>query len=224
MRILCFDIGTKTLSLCAINSTPVEGGDPGVQILHWETINIHAENGVDSKCKPTMKQDSEYLMASLQRRVEMLMGHQLTNIIIEQQPAGGANKFSSTRMKVLSHTVHAFFHMFQLSGSGEVSIPVEFVSPSSKLKGMEYNESTEDKALRQAGDRRTMGAKYRQNKKHAVDVTTRLLAGMDDSEETHQARLAFARATPKQDDLSDAFLMAYAFGVKKSTVKKRKRG
>ena len=224
MRVLSFDVGVKSLSLCVLEFTPVDGGDPELNILQWETINVHQENDVAPKAKTTMKQDSECVINSLQTRIEQLWAHDLDHVIIENQPGSSVNKFSSTRMKILSHTIHTVF--FMKANSGARPIPVEFVSPSSKLAGMQFNESKEDTALRQAGDRRTMGAKYRKNKQHAVDVTTQLLAHMGDSEETHQARLTFARATPKQDDLSDAFLLAYAFGVKKTTVKvpkKRKR-
>lgn len=226
MRVLSFDVGLKSLSLCLLDFTPREADEPELKILFWETVDVHAENQVAEKSKPTMKQDSEYVLNTLSSRVDALMDFGVQHIIIEQQPAGGRNMFSSVRMKILSHTIHSFFHLYQLNTSGQVTIPIEFVSPASKLKGMKFEETKEDTELRRAGDRRTMGAKYRKNKQHAVDVTTKLLADMQDTDETHEARLTFARATPKQDDLSDAFLLAYAFGVKTNTpkpTKKRKR-
>lgn len=218
MHILCFDIGTRTLSYCLLEMVPVEGGSPELTIHEWETIDVHAEAKV-TKSKPTMRQDCEMVINSLSTRIEKFWGYDLDNICVEQQPAGGKNMFSSVRMKVVSHALHAYMYSQQLGMDRQV--PVTFVSPSSKLVGLEFNETKEDTAARQAGDRKTMGAKYRANKRHAVEMTQKLLTTMQ-GEKAHQARITFAGATPKQDDVADAFMLAYAFGKKMLEPKRRR--
>lgn len=219
MRILVYDVGVKTLSYCLLQFIPVENADPDLTILEWETINIHQENGVSEKAKPTMHQDSEYLMNCIHRRIDNLWGHNPDFVMVEQQPAGGRNMFSSTRMKSLSHVIHAYFYTHQLHHGGEIRVPVGFVSPSIKLVGLETGESREDAEARRGGDRRAMGAKYRKNKQFAVKRCQELVDRMP-GETGHQARLTLAGATPKQDDLSDAFMLAYSFGLKQSGLRK----
>lgn len=223
MRVLAFDVGTKTLSYCLLGVS--EEAQPVVHA--WETINVHEEAGLASKAKPTMREDAEYTMNSLHARVQDIWELAPDVVVVEQQPAGGRNMFSSVRMKCLSHVIHAFFHTYQLMKSGTIDIPVSFVSPSTKLTGMDAGETREDVKARQGGDRRAMGAKYRKNKKHAVETTAAVLATLDDTERAHAARLTFAAAVGKQDDLSDAFMLALAHGRKltgKRPTRKRKRG
>jgi len=212
MRVLAFDVGTKTLSYCCLE---IEHETPPT-VHAWEIINIHEEAGLSEKAKPTMREDAEYVIGVLRRRVEAMGALTPDAVVIEQQPAGGHNAFSSVRMKVLSHVIHAFFFM------SDIPAPVSFVSPSTKLVGMDTGETAADVKARQAGDRKTMGAKYRRNKRHAVDMVTRLMetvvtSGID-------AVAIFEAAKPKQDDLADAFMLAYAFGKKHTTPKpSRKR-
>ena len=211
MKVLSWDVGTKTLSYCLLE---VVDGAPTVHA--WETIDVHAEAGLSDKAKPTMKEDAEYVVDVMHRRYAGLWAHGLDAVIIEQQPAGGSNRFCSVRMKSISHVIHAYFYAQQLGA--ETRIPISFVSPSSKLVGMDTGETAADSAARRDGDRTAMGAKYRRNKKHAVDTTARLLADMAGAD---AARATFEAAAKKQDDLSDCFLLAYAF-VRKSTAVKRK--
>jgi hypothetical protein len=220
MRILCFDIGTRTLSYCLLEINLVPGSEPELSIHEWETIDVHAEANLSAKAKPTMKEDCEYVIRAVHRRAHTMWGYELDNIIIEQQPAGGKNMFSSVRMKVVSHALHAYFFSQQLGT--ERNVPVSFVSPSSKLVGLKFHETAADTAARQGGDRRTMGAKYRANKRHAVETTAALLETMQ-GELAHQARLTFAGATPKQDDVADAFMLAYAFGKKMLTSTRKRK-
>lgn len=225
MRVLAWDIGTKTLSYCLLQFEQTPGEAPNLTILEWETVNVHEEAGLSAKAKPTMREDAEYVIKAIHRRCENLWNNELDYVVVEQQPAGGKNMFSSVRMKILSHVVHAYFYIFQVFRADSVTVPVQFVSPSSKLVGMETGETQDEAEARRAGDRKTMGAKYRANKRHAVDMTVKLLETMQ-GDPAHRARLIFAQATPKQDDVADAFMLAYAFCVKQSKAnapKKRKR-
>ena len=225
MKILAFDIGTKTLSYCLVDmndardvaSIPCD--DIATSIYEWETLDIHAEAGRTKAAKPTMQEDCEMAIHAIDKRAANFWGYDLNNIIIEQQPSGGRNAQSSVRMKVVSHALHAYFYTQQLHGEDQTRVPITFVSPSSKLVGLDYEETEADAAARKAGDRTAGGKKYRANKLHAVKMTAKLLEKMDDTDtpegrRAHAARVTFAGATPKQDDISDAFMLAYAFGRK----------
>jgi hypothetical protein len=200
MRVLAFDVGTKTLSYCCLEAP---GGGP-IEVHLWETIDVHAEAGLGPKAKPTMKEDAEYVIQALWRRESDMYAMHPDAVVIEQQPAGGHNRFSSVRMKVLSHVIHSFFYMCS------VPAPVGFVTPASKLAGMRSKETAEQAAARRGGDRKTMGAKYRDNKRFAVDTVTGLLARVESPRFHH----LFEAAKPKQDDLADAFLLAHAYCLK----------
>lgn len=218
MRVLAFDVGTKTLSYCCLEFVP--GNEAPLLTVHaWETVNIHEEVG--AKAKPTMREDSEYMIQVLNARVDTLTALCPDAIMVEQQPAGGHNMFSSVRMKCLSHVIHGFFYAHQLLKSGVAVVPVGFVSPSSKLVGMDTQESGADVKARQGGDRKAMGAKYRRNKRHAVDMTTALLPTLVEGELAEAARATFRAAAPKQDDVSDAFMLAYAYAKKQTAPKKK---
>lgn len=219
MKVLAFDIGTKTLSLCFLQDTqpPSDASNDDVKyVIHlWETINIHAEAGLPPQTKPTMKEDAEYMISTLASRVHAWMHLQPEAILIEQQPAGGTNRFSSVRMKILSHVVHAFF-VTQMATGRITKIPVTFVSPASKLSGMVATLSNgTDQPADPELSRRSMNAKYRANKQHAVHTTSALLATSMDLREpsTADAQQLFA-STRKKDDLSDAFLLARAYILK----------
>ena len=219
MKVLSFDIGTRTLSYCMLEH--VEGV---LTVCAWETIDVHAEAGLSEKAKPTMKEDAEYVLDTLGRRKAMFWSHAPDAVIIEQQPAGGANRFSSVRMKSISHVVHGYFYALQRARDGDgmgmdgCIVPVQFVSPSSKLVGMDKGETSKHTKARQEGDRTAMGVKYRLNKQYAVDATATLLATME-GPRGQVARDTFEAASPKQDDLSDCFMLAYAFV---RTTRKRK--
>jgi hypothetical protein len=245
MKVLAFDIGTKTLSLCLLQDTqppsnplqdtqppsnPLQDAQPPSNplqdtqppsdtssnnvnyIIHlWETINIHIEAGVAPKAKPTMKEDAEYMISALASRVHGWMYLNPEAILIEQQPAGGTNRFSSVRMKILSHVVHAFF-ITEMTTGRITKVPVTFVSPASKLSGMVVVPEQPKDPTDAASSRRSMNAKYRANKQHAVNTTRSLLATCMDrrAPSTADALQLFA-STRKKDDLSDAFLLARAF-------------
>ncbi len=220
MKVLSFDVGTRTLSYCML-----EHAQGDVLTVHgWETIDVHAEAGLPGKAHPTLKEDSEYVLNVLHARKHRFWEFTPDAVIIEQQPAGGNNRFCSVRMKCISHVIHAFFYILQLEHAGmgaqQNAVPVSFVSPSSKLAGMDKGETPEETQARQSGNRTVMTAKYKRNKKYAVDTTAALLVGMT-GPEAALARATFEDARGKQDDLSDCFMLAYAFAVKGTRKRKR---
>ena len=94
MRVLAFDVGTKTLSYCVLDVV----ADSAPVVHAWETVNVHEEAGLPPKAKPTMREDSEYVMRALSARVDDLWALSPDGVVVEQQPAGGRNMFSSVRM------------------------------------------------------------------------------------------------------------------------------
>lgn len=222
MRVLCWDVAVKTLSYCILDQIP----EVKTVIEAWETLNVHEEAGLADGAKTTAKEDCEMVLDALGRRRDIFGSQPLDAVIIESQPGSLNNRFSSVKIKVVSHAIHAFFYSFQreVGGMGVdgAVVPVSFVSPSSKLVGMK-KETAEDRAARQTGNRTAMGAKYRANKAYAVEKTRELLALMDpDLATTTAARATFEAAARKQDDLADSFMLAYVF-CSKTKPQKRKR-
>ena len=111
MRVLSWDIGTKTLSYCLLEVT----AEHQVCIHEWESIDVRKEAGLSDKAKPTMREDCELVLQAVSARAERFWNYQLDHITLEQQPAGGRNMFSSVRMKVVSHALHAYFFSQQLN-------------------------------------------------------------------------------------------------------------
>jgi hypothetical protein len=219
MRVLSFDVAVKTLSYCILNHIP----EVETQIDAWEIINVREEAQCTLK-KTTAKEDCEMVMDALQRRNDVFTQFPLDTVIIENQPGSLNNRFSNMSMKTVSHAIHSYFYSLQhcIDGLGKdrAIVPVNFVSPNSKLTGMP-KETEEDKAARQAGDRKAMGSKYKRNKAYAVEKTCELLESLDqDLESTQSARTTFDAAS-KQDDLADSCMLALAYCNK--NTKKRKR-
>jgi hypothetical protein len=221
MRVLSWDVAVKSLAYCILDHTPTT-----TTVCAWETINACAEAGAMGKT--TVKDDAEAVLDALARRRDIFWGAVPDVVIVECQPGSLNNRFSNMKMKVVSHAIHAFFYTVQKlpgMGMGEhgAVVPVAFVSPNSKLAGMDQ-ETPEARTARQQGDRKAMGAKYRANKQYAVTTTASMLATMDPAlPTTITARAIFDAAAPKQDDLADAFMLAYAFITKASSgARKRK--
>lgn len=165
--VLSWDVGVRTLSCCALSAPVV--------VHHWESIDVHS----GSKAKTTLREDAEAVLNALSQRRALWQSLSLHAVIIEQQPAGGHNPFGNVRMKVLSHVIHAYFYQW-------VQCPVEFVSPSSKLKGMPKKEKGVGRS-----------ASYRANKQYAVSRVRELVGDIPTG--------------AKPDDLADAFLLAYVY-------------
>ena len=172
--------------------------------------------------KLTLEQSVEAVHQSLSRRVSFLLceGAMPDAITIEQQPAGGHNRFSSVNMKVISHVIQAYF--YNLVDTSRCTI--SFVSPASKL--VEMRESDRKKTvvttvvttadeIHQTQDtvsRTLMGQRYRRNKQFAVAKTQELLCSA--AVHNDYAVGVLKAAGKKKDDLCDAFLLGYYYGIK----------
>jgi len=189
MKVLAIDIGIITLSICILS-------DDG-QLHEWKMINVHEQQGIPPKTKTTIHRDCELVIDCL--KTQNLLQFQPDRIIIEQQPAGGSNRFSSVRMKCVSHAIHAFFYTLQNS------TPVEFIHPSLKLFDVPKQTSA------------STGARYRNNKKSAITKTREVIETELHPECRPMAHSVFDTAS-KQDDLSDCLLLARAFLIKHPSV------
>ena len=116
--------------------------------------------------KLTLEQSVEAVHQSLARRVSFLLCATAMPdaIIIEQQPAGGHNKFSSVNMKVISHVIQAYF--YNLVDSARCTI--SFVSPASKL--VEMREG--DRKLATAAKKKSAAAIKKEEQEGATMTKT----------------------------------------------------
>jgi hypothetical protein len=161
MRVLSWDVGLRTLSYCVLNWE-----DAKWTIEQWDTIDVQLDTDTTvstgaratggksmAKRKKVSTVSVEYaaqlVMDTLHRRAHLFPT--VDAIIVEQQPAGGHNRHSNVRMKVVSHVIQCYFYTRGIvldsvpeptSTSTSTSAPVPkpvitFVSPASKLVDME---------------------------------------------------------------------------------------
>ena len=268
MRVLSWDVGLRTLSYCMLQVELIVDKQTG-EATHvptveaWESIDVLAEfraataepcqdetttgrkrKATTTVSKMTLEESVRAVIGSLTTRMA-LVTPMPDAITIEQQPAGGHNRFSSVNMKVISHVMQGFF--FNLLGD---QCTITFVSPASKLTEMRAQEKEEKKkkamvvvagefesipavsttsaGTEEAGgvsereeesSRKAMGQRYRKNKQFAVHKTHELLLLTSDI----RALKILDDAGKKKDDLCDAFLLGYYYAVKnlKLPIKKR---
>ncbi len=224
MRVLSWDVGLRTLSYCILDvNWDNDIQQPIISILRWDIIDVKAEFVFPSHVKPqtgknkdklTLEQNVLAVLQALERRSD-LMDLDLDAITIEQQPAGGQNRFSNVNMKVISCIIQSFFVMHM----GE-DFMVTFVSPSSKLVELRAIEKEERKNAVNNDDltaEQSMRKRYKRNKSFAVEKSRELL------ENDESALAILASAGRKKDDLCDAFLLGYYYCLKHVKPKARKK-
>lgn len=221
MRVLSWDVGLRTLSYCLLEATWVQ--DRLVFAIHeWDSIDVQSETGSSSNDVVTLTgaantrkrkkmdtvsiEDGAKMVAdAIHRRAHLFVTADV--ITIEQQPAGGHNRHSNVRMKVISHAIHMYFYSRGLVLPDVAAPDVTFVSAASKLKDMKKDlegEETEGKTVSQL---------YSRNKKYAVRKTGELLVTVQP--EQHMTKTLFQSASSsKKDDLADSFLLAYYYLLK----------
>lgn len=206
MIVLCFDPGKVNLSMCLLRYDVVDDNyeEPQVEILHWENINLDSEAPDTFPAKKTLADYVQLMTLSLQTRNHLFETHHVDVVAIEQQPAGGNNRFSSVNIKVLSHVIQTYY-LLRFPQSTTL-----FVAPSTKLaeykKQLKAQEETktEDVEMEDTESKKRR-RNYSNNKKLSVDHTRELLQrhGLPEM-------LDFLNAAgSKKDDLCDAFLLAY---------------
>lgn len=220
-RVLSWDVGIRTLSYCcALHDTSTSPAQHRIEL--WESIDVVSEYCISSGTvlrRPSLPVIVQAVHASLNARPQLLSPVPDV-VVIEQQPAGGGNRFSSVNMRVLSHVLQSYF----ISRLG-AEHRIVFRAPSSKQlrrrdSGREY--ATQEggacgKAISAAtaacecNDSRELaisrGQRYRANKKLVVSNTVAILKQLGDI--SSQATLLCAGS--KKDDLCDAFLLGYFF-------------
>lgn len=211
MRVLSVDLGVRNLAWCVLDRegdntdafavAPFHGHR--VRVLHWRVVDIVEQAGVQEEvnlnktdiaaCVPWFVTTIQNFWDELTNGVELA--------VLEAQPTArvmshGDRTVSNIRTKVLSHVLQAMLL--------RASIPVQFVSPSVKLKD--------------AKDLMADASDYRQHKKAAIILTDRAVAALD----SHAQQLWSTSAKGKRDDLADAFLQGVCFKVKRITRKRRR--
>lgn len=257
VRILSWDVGLRTLSYCLLTGSWAEDGEMSFQVEDWNSIDVQTDDtsvavtdtgakgtGATSKAKRakvaavSVEDGARLVMDTLHRRARIFEA--IDHIIIEQQPAGGHNRHSNVRMKVVSHVLQCYFYTRTLFQPQAGTPAISFVSPASKLVDMEKApRKTKKRANDESADQeqqpvtqpvtqqaaegekvKKVESNYVRNKKYAVAKTTELVATLP---ETSDARKFFSAAsTAKKDDLADAFLLGYYF-LKKQAPKRTKR-
>ncbi len=222
MRVLSWDVGLRTLSYCVLDVDWVDG--PIVQVIRWEIVDVKSEFVFPLHVKPqtgknkdklTLEQNVLAVLQALERRSD-LMELELDAVTIEQQPAGGQNRFSNVNMKVISCVIQSYFVM----RLGQDFL-ITFVSPSSKLVELRALEKEEKKQgltdTEELTPEQRMRKRYKRNKSFAIEKTLELL--VDDE----PALGILNAAGRKKDDLCDAFLLGYYFALKHVQPKARKK-
>lgn len=246
VRVLSWDVGLRTLSYCLLTGTWADDGTMQFNVEHWDSIDVQTDAGTElsetgkgaaSKAKRakvaavSVEDGARLVMDTLHRRASLFQQFgPLNHIIIEQQPAGGHNRHSNVRMKVVSHVIQCYFYTRGLFT--EAAPEISFVSPASKLVDMKdkatRKRKKEDDAEGGAGQdeaseekpKQKVESNYVRNKKYAVAKTAELVATLPP---TCDARALFtAASTVKKDDLADAFLLGYYF-LQKQAPKRGKR-
>lgn len=218
MKVLSWDVGLRTLSYCLLEGTWVQ--DRLVFTMHeWDSIDVQSEadgnvvaltgaaNARKRKKMDTVSiEDGARMVAdAIHRRVPLFSNVDV--VTIEQQPAGGHNRHSNVRMKVISHAIHMYFYARGLLLPAQAAPDVTFVSAASKLKDMKKDLEGEDT------EGKTVSQLYSRNKKYAVHKAAELLATV--LPEAHVTKTLFQTAcSSKKDDLADSFLLAYYYLLK----------
>ena len=189
MKIISVDIGWRNL---AFIEAEIEEND--LKIKQWDVVNILKDEDINvnqTSVEDLIRLTSKHLRETVNSWV-------LTSpdcVFLETQPLGLMAR--NVKTKILSHVIQAFFLA--------VGIHVQFISPKTKLKGMEKSGS------------------YSENKKFSVIKTREIL-----NEYKLEAWISKFEGSGKKDDLADAFLQGY-YAVKmkpkkpKTILGKRKR-
>lgn len=116
MKILSFDVGTRNLAFCLIETTPT------IKILQWERIDIFKQNGIeiDKASQYPLNQLYKLVHASLMMRLYTWIQHQIDTILIEQQRPNTPNI-------IVESLITMWFHSY-------LAKPILPVSPTLKLK------------------------------------------------------------------------------------------
>ena len=243
MKVLAWDVGLRTLSYCVMSASwCLEAAEVQYTLEKWDAIDVQVDGdsavaeaeqagagtstsgmtgatrtGKRKKMDAVSIEDGATMLADALHRREHLF-RDVDVVIIEQQPAGGHNRHSNVRMKVMSHVIQMYFYTSKLRGGMGHDTCVTFVSPASKLVEMPRESVAAEDGSGEV-KRRTISQLYSRNKKFAVTKATELVAQMCAPD--HALRNLFeAASVSKKDDLADAFLLNYYY-LKKSVVPPR---
>lgn len=227
--VLAWDVGLRTLSYCVMTGT-WSAADSCVHytIHHWDAVDVQLEaghvpeqltgakkSGTRKKVDTVSVEEGARMVCDAVHRRAAEQFDRVDTVIIEQQPAGGHNKHSNVRMKVMSHALQMYFYVRNLVQPAPArQQQVCFVSPASKLVDMKKDAEVDKE--------KSVGQLYTRNKKYAVHKTAELLLTPGLAAEANRAWRALFDSSnvSKKDDLADAFLLNFYYLQKQLTPKK----
>lgn len=228
MKVLAWDVGLRTLSYCVMSAIwSTEAQQLQYTLELWDSIDVQVDGNNSDASTPvsaltgatrtgkrkkmdavSIEDGATMLADALHRRAHLFADVDV--VIIEQQPAGGHNRHSNVRMKVMSHVIQMYFYTSVLHGQMGDATRVTFVSAASKLVDMPREPRKAAASGTGEVKRGTISQRYSRNKKFAVTKTAELVTDMCLSD--HPLRNLFeAAAVSKKDDLADAFLLNYYY-------------
>lgn len=212
-RILSVDLGVRNLAWCVLERTtskeeqwkeiPFHGQK--IQVLSWKVVDILEEANVQEEVNLNQVDIAcciPWFVTTIHKYFdEMTNGVQ--HCVLEAQPTArfmqGGRTISNVRTKVLSHVLQALLL--------DKQIPVQFVSPSVKLK--DAKELMKD------------ASEYREHKKAAIQLTDQVCKTLGG-----ETQIFWEEKKGKKDDLADCLLQGICCKLKSNPnalPKKKKR-
>lgn len=220
MRVLSWDVGLRTLSYCVVQGE-WHGDSLAFQVEHWDSVDVTGDTGAVAltgaqstrkrkKVEISIEDGAQMVADAIHRRASLF--ENIDVVTIEQQPAGGHNRHSNVRMKVMSHVIQMYFYTRKLMHG--VNQEVCFVSPASKLVDMKADLAGDAEA-----EGKTVNQLYARNKKYAVWKTAQVLGTLPP--DSTAVKLFDGATGGKRDDLADSFLLGYYYLLKQLKPKVR---
>ena len=198
MRVLSFDVGTRSLAYCLVES-------PEFKVVDWKTVDLIGDD------KLSMHEVSERMVQFL-----ATLAYNEDVVLIETQRGGG---FGNSTMVAISHVMQAFYVTKRIV-LNQATPTIEFRSPTLKVSAAKLlvpapttlvtapaTPVTPDVELT---DQKKNARNYKANKDVSVAACRILIDRPNLMAETHKQQ--FLGSKKKQrEDLADSLLQVWAY-------------